>query len=150
MGESSAWWASSEENTKLRWPRKWAATSSLIESRRTIFGRMSNNGYRIFVGFDYIFDANGVATLQRSYDNLAATGKLIVFGFHTMLPHSGRISPWQWLKLGVNAFKTPSFSPLKMVTENKSVCGFNLSFLFRRIDILRIGMANVMPWIESG
>lgn len=39
---------------------------------------------------------------------------------------------------------------MKMVSENKSVNGFNLSFLFSRTDILEIGLANLMSWIESG
>ena len=107
-------------------------------------------GVADFAGFDFIFDANGVATLRKSYEHLAPTGRLVVYGFHTMLPHSGGISPWQWLKLGINALRTPTFNPLKLVEQNKAVCGFNLSFLFSRTDILRIGMANLMPWIESG
>ena len=102
-----------------------------------------------FDGFDIIFDANGVATLQKSYDNLKPTGRLVVYGFHTMLPSSGSISPLQWIKLGINAVKTPSFSPLKLVESNKAVLGFNLSFLFSRTDILEIGMADLVPWIEN-
>ena len=102
-----------------------------------------------FDGFDVVFDANGVATLQKSYDNLKPTGKVIVYGFHTMLPHSGTISPMQWVKLGINALKTPSFNPLKLTESNKAVMGFNLSFLFSRTDILEIGMANLIPWIEN-
>lgn len=102
-----------------------------------------------FDGFDIIFDANGVATLQKSYDHLKPTGRLIPYGFHTMLPSSGTIGPLQWLKIGWNALRTPSFNPMKMVTDNKAVMGFNLSFLFARRDILEIGIANMLPWIES-
>ena len=102
-----------------------------------------------FDGFDIIFDANGVATLQKSYDHLKPTGRLVPYGFHTMLPSSGKISPFKWLKIGLSALRTPSFSPMKMVTENKAVMGFNLSFLFSRRDILSIGVANMLPWIEN-
>lgn len=55
-----------------------------------------------FDGYDMIFDANGVSTLQKSYDHLKATGNLVVYGFHTMLPQSGAISPFQWIKVGIN------------------------------------------------
>merc|ERR1712129_636166 len=103
-----------------------------------------------FDGFDMVFDANGVATLQKSYDNLKPTGDLVVYGFHTMLPQSGAISPLKWIKVVINLLKTPSFNPMKMVSQNKSVNGFNLSFLFSRKDILEIGLANLMTWIESG
>merc|ERR1712083_429358 len=103
-----------------------------------------------FDGFDIIFDANGVATLQKSYDQLKPTGRLVPYGFHTMLPSTGNISMFQWLKIGWSALRTPSFNPMKMVTENKAVMGFNLSFLFARKDVLAEGIANIMPWIESG
>ena len=51
-------------------------------------------------GFDAVFDANGVATLNESYEHLGALGKLCVYGFHTMLPKSGGVlGIWQWLKM---------------------------------------------------
>jgi len=40
-----------------------------------------------------------------------------------------------WIKLGINVIRTPSYNPLKLVSDNKSVHGFNLSFLFERTDI---------------
>eukprot|EP01084_Bolivina_argentea_P037006 68420_1 len=51
--------------------------------------------------------------------------------------------------MGINLLKTPSFNPMKMVEANKSVLAFNLSFLFSRRDLLEIGMANMIPWIEN-
>eukprot|EP00483_Globobulimina_turgida_P013061 UN13085 len=102
-----------------------------------------------FAGFDMIFDANGVATLRKSYQHLAPTGRVIIYGFHTMLPHCGRISVMQWLKMGISLLKTPSFDPMKLVEENKCVLGFNLSFLFARTDVFEAFLANVIPWIQS-
>eukprot|EP01084_Bolivina_argentea_P198287 339585_1 len=101
-------------------------------------------------GLDVVFDANGVTTLKQSYENLKATGRVIVYGFHTMLPHSGWINPFQWIQMGYNLFKTPKFNPMELVNENKAVLGFNLSFLFSRTDILKIAMASLLEWIESG
>ena len=66
-----------------------------------------------------------------------------------MLPHSGTISPVQWLKLGYNALMTPKYNPMKLVQQNKGILGFNLSFLFSRYDILHEVMANAVPWIEN-
>ena len=34
-------------------------------------------------------DANGVSTLKQSFNHLAQTGRLIVYGFHSMLPRKG-------------------------------------------------------------
>tara|TARA_R110000868_G_scaffold72133_5_gene210410 strand:+ start:3749 stop:4774 length:1026 start_codon:yes stop_codon:yes gene_type:complete len=99
-------------------------------------------------GYDIILDANGVETLGDSYKNLRPTGKLICYGFHTMLPkQGGRIN---WLKLAINFLKTPRFSPLKMTTDNKSVVTFNLSFLFDRMDLLGEAMQAMLPMLERG
>jgi NADPH:quinone reductase-like Zn-dependent oxidoreductase len=40
-------------------------------------------------GFAAIFDANGVSTLRASYQHLAPAGRLVVYGFHSMLPRQG-------------------------------------------------------------
>lgn len=53
-------------------------------------------------GFDSVYDANGVETLQASYDHLGAGGRLIVYGFHTMLPRTGGFP--NYLKLAWNWF----------------------------------------------
>ncbi len=99
-------------------------------------------------GFDVILDANGVETLGDSYKNLRPTGKLICYGFHTMMPKTGgRIN---WFKLALNWLKTPRFNPLDMTTSNKSVVTFNLSFLFDRMDLLGEAMEKMMPWLEEG
>lgn len=99
-------------------------------------------------GFDIILDANGVETLGDSYKNLRPTGKLICYGFHTMMPKTGgRIN---WIKLAINWLKTPRFNPLDMTTSNKSVVTFNLSFLFDRMDLLGEAMEKMMPWLEEG
>ena len=102
-------------------------------------------------GFAAIFDANGVATLAGSYAHLAPCGKLIVYGFHTMLPKEGGVlDPLQWLRMAVGWLRTPRFNPLKMVPENKSVLAFNLSFLFDQKELLDSAMAELLGWIESG
>ena len=87
-------------------------------------------------GFAAVFDANGVATLSQSWEHLAPCGKLIVYGFHTMLPKRGGVlGPVQWLGLARDWLRTPRFNPLDMTSSNRSVLAFNLSFLFDRRDI---------------
>jgi len=102
-------------------------------------------------GFAAVFDANGVATFADSYTALAPCGKLIVYGFHTMLPKSGGvITPSQWVRMGVQWLRTPRFNPLKMVPENKSVLAFNLSFLFDQGHLLDEAMTELLSWLSSG
>ncbi len=98
-------------------------------------------------GYDVVLDANGVETLKESFKHLAPTGKLMVYGFHTMLPKSGRLN---WIKLAWNYLRTPRFSPLELTSANKSVMAFNLSFLFERFDILNDGMVELIKLVKSG
>lgn len=95
-------------------------------------------------GVDLALDANGVATLWDSYRHLARTGKLVVYGFHSML-RKGRDRP-SWLKLITGWWRTPRFDPLRMTMSNKSVLAFNLSFLESRRELLLAGMR----WLQQG
>ncbi|MGB1015018.1 MAG: zinc-binding dehydrogenase [Nannocystaceae bacterium] len=98
-------------------------------------------------GYQTIADANGVATLADSYEHLAPTGRLIVYGFHTMLPKTGRRN---WLKLGWNYLRTPKFDPMRLTNENRSVMGFNLSYMFENRDLLARGLGELLDWFADG
>ena len=51
-------------------------------------------------GFAAVFDANGVATLSDSYEALARTGALVIYGFHTNLPTAAAsLNPLSWLRM---------------------------------------------------
>jgi NADPH:quinone reductase-like Zn-dependent oxidoreductase len=97
-------------------------------------------------GLAVILDANGAASLRDSYDNLAPTGKLVAYGFHSMLPR-GKDRPSR-LKLLRDWWRTPRFDPLSMTTANKSVLAFNLSFLESRRELLLGGMRWLLDAIE--
>ncbi len=99
-------------------------------------------------GCDLILDANGASTLGDGYRNLAAGGRLVTYGFASMLPR-GRARP-SWIKLAREWLRTPAFHPLDMVTNNKSVLAFNLSFLFHETTILAEGMADLLARAERG
>ncbi len=99
-------------------------------------------------GYDAIMDANGYTTLAKSYEHLAATGKLIVYGSHSLLPKKGgRIN---YLKAAWGLWKTPRFNPLQMLSSNKTVSGFNISFLFSRTDLLNEAMVELSAWLAAG
>lgn len=88
-------------------------------------------------GYDAVFDANGAATLGASWALLAPMGKLVIYGFASMLPRDGRIN---WLKLAWDWLRTPRFDPLAMTQSNRSVLACNLSFLSAHADRLAEGM----------
>lgn len=98
-------------------------------------------------GFDAIFDANGVATLRQSYRHLAPTGRLVVYGFASMLPRDGRLN---WLRLAWDWLRTPRFDPLRMTQENRSVLAANLSFLEARANLLADGMRWLLARFDAG
>jgi NADPH:quinone reductase-like Zn-dependent oxidoreductase len=98
-------------------------------------------------GYDVVLDANGVSTLRHSYRHLAPVGKLVVYGFHSMLPKTGGRP--RRLRLLWDYLRTPCFSPFSLTTANRSVLGFNLSFLFDRSALLCVAMAQLMGWLED-
>ncbi len=99
-------------------------------------------------GYDVVFDANGPATLKQSYSHLAPAGKLVAYGFHSMLSTYGGIP--NYLQLAVQYFRVPRFNPLNMTNDNKSLMAFNLSFLFHRMDLLQESMQDLLKWVEEG
>jgi synaptic vesicle membrane protein VAT-1 len=99
-------------------------------------------------GYDVVLDANGVATLKGSYGALRSAGKLVVYGFATMMPReSGRPN---YAKLALDYVRTPRFNPLDLTTQSKSVMAFNLSYLFDRTDLIDEAMAEILALLEKG
>ena len=102
--------------------------------------------------FDAVFDANGPSTLTQSYAHLAPEGRLITYGFHSTLPkEGGRLSMCQWLRMAYDYyFVQKTFDAMQMVPENRSVLGFNLSFLFARTDLYIEVMSRVLKFVADG
>mmetsp|Transcript_29583 Transcript_29583/g.71197 ORF Transcript_29583/g.71197 Transcript_29583/m.71197 type:complete len:477 (-) Transcript_29583:14-1444(-) len=102
-------------------------------------------------GYHVIADANGVSTLQASFDHLAATGRLIVFGFHSNLPMgSDMLHPWAWWNMIVKMFYMPKFDTMDLVTRNRSILGFNLSFFVDEIGLLVQFYEQISDWLQKG
>jgi NADPH:quinone reductase-like Zn-dependent oxidoreductase len=99
-------------------------------------------------GYDVICDANGVETLGDSYDHLRRAGKLVIYGFHTMMPKEG--GKPNWPKLVWGWLRTPRFNPLDLTADSKSVLAFNLSYLFDRTDFLQAFIADFEGWLADG
>mmetsp|Transcript_2733 Transcript_2733/g.4004 ORF Transcript_2733/g.4004 Transcript_2733/m.4004 type:complete len:485 (-) Transcript_2733:205-1659(-) len=102
-------------------------------------------------GFKTVMDANGVSTLQQSYDHLAPTGRVVVFGFHSNLP-MGRdmLSPMEWIRMAKKMGSMPAFDPMDLTVENKSVLGFNLSFFADEVEVVSDLFDQVCMWLEKG
>lgn len=102
-------------------------------------------------GYGAVMDANGVSTFQKSYDHLCPTGRLVVFGFHSNLP-MGRdvLSPVEWVKMAWKGGGMPKFDPMDMVTANKSVLAFNLSFFAQETEVVEELFDQVCVWLREG
>ena len=101
-------------------------------------------------GYAAVFDANGVSTLRQGYRHLAPTGRLIVYGFHSMLPRGDTRGRPSWPRLVWAWLRTPRFSPLRLTGENRAVMGFNLSYLFERQDLLGQAMGELFAALSTG
>jgi NADPH:quinone reductase-like Zn-dependent oxidoreductase len=98
-------------------------------------------------GYDIILDANGASTLKGSYRHLRPAGRLLIYGFASMFSHSGRKNTFKllWYYL-----KTPRFNPFDLTGANKTISGFNLIYLFDRVDLFRNIMETLLMWGGEG
>ena len=99
-------------------------------------------------GFDMVLDANGYTTLRISYDLLRPTGKLVAYGSHSLIPKSG--GRLNYLRAGLGLLRTPKFNPLNLVSDNKSIIAFNLSFLFSEEARLQEALNKMLQMLEHG
>lgn len=98
-------------------------------------------------GYNYVCDANGPSTLKQSFALVASAGKLVVYGFHSMLER-GAQKP-SYLKLALQYFRTPRFNPLDLTTQNKSILAYNLSYLFHRTDFLQVAIHKLIQLLQQ-
>lgn len=100
------------------------------------------------LGYDIVLDANGYETLRASYTLLRPTGRLVIYGAHSMMSR-GRARASLW-KLLWGYLRTPRYHPLQLTNDNKSVLAFNLSYLFDEVETLERGMNQVLAWFAEG
>jgi NADPH:quinone reductase-like Zn-dependent oxidoreductase len=99
-------------------------------------------------GLHVVLESNGAETLRQSYAHLRPTGRLIVYGFTSML-RRGYGTP-SWLKLAWDYLRTPRFNPLEMIDSNKGVVAFNLSYMFEEQALLVEAMTRLLGDLEGG
>lgn len=99
-------------------------------------------------GCHVVLDANGSETLRQSYEHLRPTGRVVVYGFHSLLSRGSASLPL--LRAALGWFRVPSFNPFKMVDKNVGVLAFNLSYLFDELEIFREGIAELTGALARG
>ncbi|HSR69311.1 MAG TPA: zinc-binding dehydrogenase [Acidobacteriota bacterium] len=87
-------------------------------------------------------DAVGGWVQRQSYQLLAPTGRLVVFGAARFMPKGRRMN---WIKTAWRYLRRFKVDPLNMIADNKSVMAFNLIWLWDRLDL----MSALLEQIES-
>ena len=91
---------------------------------------------------------------QESYNHLASTGHLVVYGFHSNVPKASPwLSPAAWAGMALGMARLPRFDPMDLVTTSRSVAGFNLSFFADEAELIQRcgeGICGERMWCVRG
>jgi NADPH:quinone reductase-like Zn-dependent oxidoreductase len=84
-------------------------------------------------GFDLGFDAVAGPFLRPAYDRLRPAGRLVTYGAADFMPHRARAN---YARLALQYLRRPRIDPLQMMSDNRSVMGFNLIWLWEQAALL--------------
>ncbi len=81
---------------------------------------------------DLVLDSVGGKVQKDSFDFLATTGRMIAYGLSQFASPGSRPN---YLKLALHFITMPRYQTLTLIESNKSVMGFNLIWLYDRLDM---------------
>lgn len=97
-------------------------------------------------GIDLILDPVGGKSWTRAYDLLAPCGRLVAFGLSAVATGTTR----NWLTAAASVLSVKSWSPMQLMSDNKTVSGTNMARLFARPDLVEPQLAELMQMYERG
>jgi synaptic vesicle membrane protein VAT-1 len=97
-------------------------------------------------GVDLALDARG-SSWRDSYNSLAPTGRLAVFGMAGAVGPGGRFAAMARAAASVPWLR---FNPLRLMNDNRGIFGVNIGHLWGRIDLLRGWMEQILEWEALG
>jgi alcohol dehydrogenase len=117
----------------------------IVRDRRT-FGSQLDQALRAngMDGFHLVLDAVAGPFFEPAYRRLRPAGRLVVYGSADLMPSGTKLD---WLRLAARYLTRPRLDPLRMVTANRSVMGFNLIWLWDQADRLADAYAGLAPYI---
>ncbi len=83
---------------------------------------------------DLVIDTIGGHFQKESFDLLTTTGRLVAVGLSQFASHSSRPN---YFKLAKQFLLMPRYHTLNLIESNKSILGFNLIWLYDRVDQLK-------------
>ncbi|MCU0824568.1 MAG: medium chain dehydrogenase/reductase family protein [Leptospira sp.] len=88
-----------------------------------------------------VLECLGGSYFKDSYELLSPTGRLVTYGSANFTPS---YSYRNWFSLAYKYLTRPKIDPLMMISDNKSVLGFNLIWLWNEIPTLKNHFSDLM------
>jgi alcohol dehydrogenase len=80
-----------------------------------------------------VMECIGGRILMDGWKAMAPMGRMVVYGSASFATHGNKPN---YLKMGWKYLKRPKIDPLRLPTQNKSLMGFNLIYLYEQTDML--------------
>lgn len=80
-----------------------------------------------------VMECIGGTIFQQSWDAMAPMGRLVAYGSASFTSHSAKPN---YVKLVWKYLRRPKVDPLRLPSQNKSLMGFNLIFLYEQTDMM--------------
>lgn len=87
-----------------------------------------------------VMECIGGTIFQQSWDAMAPMGRLVTYGGASFTSHTARPD---YLRLGWKYLRRPKVDPLRLPSQNKSLMGFNLIFLYEQTDLMLAMLAEL-------
>ena len=98
-------------------------------------------------GIEMAFDAIGGKSYGESYKCLGPMGRLVAYGFSTVVNEKGRVN---YLRAARELWDTPRFHPLKLIDRNIAVIGVHIGKLAHKAHVLRPQLEEIFRLWQSG
>jgi NADPH2:quinone reductase len=96
--------------------------------------------------FDLVLDSVGGPVMRTCWPRLKPMGRYILFGFSGAVGHGA----FSWIRGAWNYFRTPAPHPLRLVSANRTLTGFNLSLITEHRPLLMQILMEVFDLWEKG
>jgi NADPH:quinone reductase-like Zn-dependent oxidoreductase len=98
-------------------------------------------------GIEMALDAIGGKSFQQSYRCLGPMGRLVVYGFSTVVGPKGKLS---YLHGAKEMWETPRFHPLKLIDKNIAVIGVHIGKLGHKSRVLKPQLEEIFRLYHAG
>ncbi len=88
-----------------------------------------------------VMECIGGDVLKAGWERLSPMGRMIAYGSASFTSHGARPNK---IKLLIKYLKRPRIDPLRLPSENKSLMGFNLIWLYDRVELMREMLQGLM------